>query len=203
MECIHSRVKEGSMVLSEIIEGLRTCELFDLLTETEMQILTTSIADAWEMKTCKAGDHMFDQGELSSRLYVIVSGQVLLQRSVDMGAKKATWPLGLLGKGRAMGMILTGEIIDAAEAYRIGLVNQIFPLAELMNNVKELASKLAAKSPLALMLAKDAINTGFDLNLADGIRYEQKNFAILCGSDDKKEGVAAFLEKRKPAFKGQ
>jgi len=91
------------MVSSEIIEGLGTCELFDVLTETEMQMLTTSIADAWEIKEYQAGDHIFDQGELSSRLYVIVSGQVLLQRSVDMGKKKAQWPLGLLGKGRAMG----------------------------------------------------------------------------------------------------
>ncbi len=91
------------MVSSEIIEGLKTCELFDILSETEMQVLTTSISGAWEMATYQAGDHIFDQGELSSRLYVIVSGQVLLQRSVNMGDKKAGWPLGLLGKGRAMG----------------------------------------------------------------------------------------------------
>ena len=91
------------MVLSEIIEGLRACELFGSLTEAEMQILTTSISGAWEMATYQAGDHIFDQGELSSRLYVIVSGQVLLQRSVNIGNKEAAWPLGLLGKGRAMG----------------------------------------------------------------------------------------------------
>ena len=109
----------------------------------------------------------------------------------------------LVGKGRAMEMILTGELIDAAEACRIGLVNQVVPLTELMDYAKQLAGKLASKSPLALKIAKDAINTGLDLSLAEGIRYEQKNFAILCGSEDKREGVAAFLEKRKPIFQGR
>ena len=109
----------------------------------------------------------------------------------------------LVGKGRAMEMILTGELIDAAEAYRIGLVNQVVPLAELMDYTKKIAMKLAGKSSLALKMAKDAINTGLDLSLAEGIRYEQKNFAILCGSEDKREGVAAFLEKRRPVFQGR
>ena len=109
----------------------------------------------------------------------------------------------LVGKGRAMEMILTGELIDAAEACRIGLVNQVVPLTELMDHTKQIAKKLATKSALALKIAKDAINTGLDLSLAEGIRYEQKNFAILCGTEDKREGVAAFLEKRKPIFQGR
>ncbi len=91
------------MVSPEIIEGLRTSELFALLNEEEIQTLTTSLAAACEIEAYQAGNHIFDQGQLSSRLYVIVSGQVLLQRSVNMGDKKAEWPLGVLGKGRAMG----------------------------------------------------------------------------------------------------
>ena len=91
------------MVSSEIIEGLKTCELFSSLNEEEMQVLLSALGAACEMGECKAGDHIFDQGELSSRLYVIVDGQVLLQRSVNMGTKTAQWPLGLLAKGRAMG----------------------------------------------------------------------------------------------------
>ena len=109
----------------------------------------------------------------------------------------------LVGKGRAMEMVLTGELIDATEAYRIGLVNQVVPLAELMEHTKQLAKKLVSKSPLALKIAKDVINTGLNLSLTEGIMYEQKNFALLCGSGDKKEGVAAFLEKRSPVFKGR
>lgn len=109
----------------------------------------------------------------------------------------------LVGEGRAMEMILTGELIDAQEAYRIGLVNRVVPQAELMPQVKELATKLAAKPPLAIKLAKDAIHTGLNLNLKDGIEYENKLFAILCGSQDKQEGVNAFLEKRPPDFQGR
>ncbi|MCK4722792.1 MAG: enoyl-CoA hydratase/isomerase family protein, partial [Dehalococcoidia bacterium] len=109
----------------------------------------------------------------------------------------------LVGEGRAMEMILTGDLIDAQEAYRIGLVNRVVPQAELMPYVKELATKLAAKSPLAIKLAKDAVHAGLNMNLKDGIEYENKLFAILCGSQDKQEGVNAFLEKRRPDFQGR
>jgi len=91
------------MVSSELIEGLRSCELLALLSEEEIQSLTTSLVSVWETKEYRAGDHVFVQGEYSSRLYVIADGQVLLQRSVNIGNRSATWPLGLLGKGRVMG----------------------------------------------------------------------------------------------------
>ena len=102
-----------------------------------------------------------------------------------------------------MEMILTGDLIDAQEAYRIGLVNRVVPQAELMTQVKELAAKLAAKPPLAIKLAKNAIHTGLNISLDEGIEYENKLFAILCGSEDKQEGVNAFLEKRRPNFQGR
>ncbi len=109
----------------------------------------------------------------------------------------------LVGEGRAMEMILSGELIDAQEAYRIGLVNRVVPQVELMPYVKELAMKLATKPPLALKLAKNAVHTGLNMSLNDGIEYENKLFAIVCGSEDKQEGVRAFLEKRRPDFKGR
>lgn len=88
---------------SEIIEGLRTCELFAPLKQEEMQLLTTSLAATCEMEVYQAGDHIFEQGEHGTKLYVIVDGQVLLQRSVNLGNRVAMLPLGLLGKGRVMG----------------------------------------------------------------------------------------------------
>jgi len=109
----------------------------------------------------------------------------------------------LVGEGRAMEMILTGDLIDAQEAYRIGLVNHVVPQTELMPYVKELAAKLAAKPPLAMKLAKNAIHAGLNMSFNDSIEYENKLFAILCGSQDKQEGVAAFLEKRRPNFQGR
>lgn len=109
----------------------------------------------------------------------------------------------LVGEGRAMEMILTGDLIDAQKAYGIGLVNRVVPQTELMPCVKELAAKLAAKPPLAVKLAKNAVHTGLNMSLAEGIEYENKLFAILCGSRDKQEGVAAFLEKRPPDFQGK
>jgi CRP-like cAMP-binding protein len=91
------------MAAEEIAEGLRVCELFVSLDAKEMKTMLEVLGFACEVADYKPGDHIFDQGEISSRLYVIVSGQVALQRSVNMGSKSGTWPLGLLGRGRAMG----------------------------------------------------------------------------------------------------
>lgn len=109
----------------------------------------------------------------------------------------------LVGKGRAMELILTGEPIEAQEAFRIGLVNKVVPAAQLMEEARALAKKLAAKPPLALRAAKDAVDYGADMSLAAALEFENRLFAILSGSADKAEGVAAFLEKRKPEWHGR
>lgn len=109
----------------------------------------------------------------------------------------------LVGKGRAMELILTGDIIDAQEAYRIGLVNKIVPADQLMEAAKALALKLASKPPLALKAAKDAVDYGSEMSLQAALEFENRLFAILSGSEDKTEGVTAFMEKRKPDWKGR
>jgi enoyl-CoA hydratase len=102
-----------------------------------------------------------------------------------------------------MEMILTGEPIGAQEAFRIGLVNKVTPAAQLMEEAKALAMKLASKPPLALRAAKDAVDYGADMSLAAALEFENRLFAIVSGSADRAEGVAAFLEKRPPEWQGR
>lgn len=109
----------------------------------------------------------------------------------------------LVGLGRAMEMILTGDFIDAEEAYRIGLVNKIFPHEELMEKAMELAKKIALRPPLAVRYAKETVNRSLEGSTVSGFALESFLHALSCTTEDKKEGVSAFLEKRKGKFKGR
>jgi enoyl-CoA hydratase len=109
----------------------------------------------------------------------------------------------LVGFGRAMELVLTGDFIDAEEAYRIGLVNKVVPLEELMEAAKKLAGKIAKKAPLAIQFAKEAVNRSLEVGIYEGLAHESYLHALACATEDKKEGVQAFLEKRKPDFKGK
>jgi len=100
-------------------------------------------------------------------------------------------------------MIFTGDIIDAREAERIGLLNKVFPAKELMPQAVAIAKKIADKGPLALKLAKMSINMGMEIGLHTGLGYERLARTLVHGSDDRLEGMQAFLEKRKPEFKGR
>ena len=109
----------------------------------------------------------------------------------------------LVGEGKAMELILTGEIIDAQTAYQLGLVNLVVPAADLEGKTMEIASRIADKSPIALRMAKEAVKTASRSTLDEGLRREIDLFALCFSSEDKDEGVKAFLEKRKPDFKGR
>jgi enoyl-CoA hydratase len=109
----------------------------------------------------------------------------------------------LLGKHRAMELVLTGDAISATEAERLGLVNRIFPVELFLEEAKNIASKIAAKPVLAIKAAKEAVLKAANAPLDEGLDYERKSFYLLFASEDRSEGMRAFLEKRKPDFKGK
>lgn len=109
----------------------------------------------------------------------------------------------VVGKYKAMEMILTGKSISADEAYRIGLVNHVVPPESLMEEAKKIATDIASKPPISIRSAKEAILRAQDTTLEVGLEFERKAFYMLFATEDGKEGMKAFLEKRKPTFKGK
>ena len=109
----------------------------------------------------------------------------------------------LIGVAKAKEMIYTGENINAAEAYRVGLVNKVVPKDKLMEEAKAMAKKLAAKPKAAFALIKRCIDNGLNMNLASGLTMEMDSFSIAFTSEDGREGINAFVEKRKPNYKGK
>ena len=108
-----------------------------------------------------------------------------------------------VGKAKAMEMVLTGEFISAQEAHRVGLVNRVVPVGQYLEEAYRLAASIAAMSSVAARLAKESVNRSFETHLDEGLHFERKNFYLTFASEDQKEGMAAFVEKRKPEFKGR
>ena len=108
-----------------------------------------------------------------------------------------------VGKYRAMELVLTGDSLSAFEAERLGLVNRVVPVELLLEESRKLAKKIAAKPPLAIAAAKETILKSFNAALDEGLEFERKSFYLLLASEDRKEGMKAFIEKRKAVFKGK
>jgi enoyl-CoA hydratase len=109
----------------------------------------------------------------------------------------------LVGKGRAMELLLTGAPVSAGEALRIGLVNRVTGVSELMNEARTLAERLAANAPIAMRYILDVVNRGLEMPFAEAAEYEATLFGLVAATDDMREGTRAFLDKRKPDFKGR
>jgi enoyl-CoA hydratase/carnithine racemase len=109
----------------------------------------------------------------------------------------------LIGKGRAAELLLTGKIIDARQAFEIGLVNQVTPDEQLMQAAEKLTAEILVNAPIAVEMAKDALEVGKDLPLEQAVQYSQKNCITCFSTADMQEGMAAFLEKRQPRFTGE
>jgi enoyl-CoA hydratase/carnithine racemase len=109
----------------------------------------------------------------------------------------------LVGKGRALQLILSGEMISAQEAYRIGLVNEVVPAADLITRAEAILRKIASNAPVAVKFALDATNKGMETSQGEGLLLEASYFGLCAATEDKKEGTTAFLEKRTPQFRGR
>jgi enoyl-CoA hydratase len=108
-----------------------------------------------------------------------------------------------VGKSKAMELVLTGRFLSAEEAHYYGLVSKVVPLEMYLQEALTLAGEIAALSPIAVLLAKEAVNRSFETQLDEGLAFERKNFYLTFASADQKEGMSAFIEKRKPLYKGR
>jgi enoyl-CoA hydratase len=123
-----------------------------------------------------------------------------------LNAENETWPV-LTDAGEGLvaiaDEILTGELIDAHDAHRIGLVNEVVPATELIGRCAAILKHIDANAPLAVRYSIDAVNEGMDTDLTSGLKVEAKHFALAAGTEDKKEGTSAFVQKRAPQFRGK
>jgi len=134
-----------------------------------------------------ADNAKFGQPEINLGVIAGIGGTQRLSRSV--------------GKAKAMDMNLTGRFMDAAEAERCGLVSRVVPVAKLQAEARQAAEKIAEKSQIAAIAAKDAVNRSFETTLAEGVNYERRLFQSLFATEDQKEGMSAFSEKREAQFR--
>ena len=128
-------------------------------------------------------------------------GQPEINLGIGPGAGGTQRLTRLIGKSKAMDMCLTARMMDAAEAERAGLVARVVPLAELMNETLKAANKIASASLPSVMMVKECVNRALETTLAEGIHFERRMFHAMFATEDQKEGMAAFVAKRKPAFK--
>jgi len=130
-------------------------------------------------------------------------GQPEIKLGVIPGAGGTQRLTRFVGKSKAMEMVLTGRMMDAAEAERSGLVSRVVPAAQLVEEAVKIAAQIASFSRPSAMMAKESINRAYETTLAEGVRFERRVFHSLFATADQKEGMAAFVEKRKPVFRNR
>jgi enoyl-CoA hydratase len=179
--------------------------------------LADFITDGWErVTTCRkptiaavAGYALGGGCELAMMCDTIIAadtakfGQPEISLGVIPGAGGTQRLTRFVGKAKAMDMVLTGRTMDAAEAERSGLVSRVVPAAKLLDEAMAVARRIAELSRPSVMIAKEAVNRAYETTLAEGVRFERRVFHSLFSTEDQKEGMAAFIEKRKPVFKNR
>ena len=192
-------------------------DIAEMADATPIEMLRTNRIAQWDrvrriskpVIAAVAGWCLGGGNELAMALDLIVAGesarfgQPEINIGVIPGAGGTQRLTRAIGKSRAMEMILTGEPIDAREALRLGLVSRVVPDELLVEDALNLAASIATKAPIALRLAKEAVNAADEMSLTDGLAHERRLFYLLFATEDQKEGMAAFVEKRSPDFKGR
>lgn len=183
---------EAEVFVESVRQAFRKIELLDIPVVAAISGLALGggceLALACDIRIAAEGT-MFGQPEINLGIIPGAGGTQRLTRTV--------------GTGWAKQLIMTGQMIDAAAALQIGLVTQVLPVAELQAGARKLAFTLCSKPPITMKAAKRCINFGQNVDLASGLEYEIKSLSFLFATEDQKEGMKAFLEKRKPAFKGR
>lgn len=174
------------------------------------QHLTTLMETCWKPVIAAINGYAFGGGlelAMACTMRIAVEGVKVGQPEVKLGLLAGyggTQRLPrLVGKGRALEMLLTGEPIDAAEAHRIGLVNRVVKKESLLDEARALAKKILAAGPIGVRYTLEAVQRGLDVSLSEGLRIEADLFGQIAGTADMKEGTAAFLEKRPAKFTGK
>lgn len=192
-------------------------DIFEMADATAMEMLLRDQFARWDRirrikKPLIAAVNGFALGggcELVMICDIIVAGETARfgQPEINIGVMPGAGGTQRLtravGKAKAMEMVLTGRTITAGEALRLGLVTTVVPAEACLDEAKALAREIASKPPLAVRLAKEAVLKSFDTTVEGGLEFERKSFYLLFASDDQKEGMKAFAEKRKPEWKGR
>jgi len=179
--------------------------------------LSDFITKGWErITTCRkpivaavAGFALGGGCEIAMMCDIIIAaetakfGQPEINLGVIPGAGGTQRLARFVGKAKAMDMVLTGRMMDATEAERSGLVSRVVPADKLVEEALKMATRMAELSRPAILMAKEAVNRAFETTLAEGVRFERRIFHSLFATEDQKEGMAAFIEKRKPRFKNR
>ncbi len=192
-------------------------DIKEMATATSAEMLTKGYLEMWdELQAFKkpivaavSGYCLGGGAELAMICDIIIAsetakfGQPEINIGVIPGAGGTQRLTRAVGKVKAMELILTGRQFNAQEALEMGLINKIFPIDSYLDEAKKLAIEIASKPPIAVRLAKEAVLRAASTNLSDDVEFERRLFAILFATDDMREGMNAFIEKRKPIWKGK
>ena len=209
----------GAVVLTGSAKAFAAgADIKEMASRSFMDVyLSDFITDGWErVSTCRkpivaavAGFALGGGCEIAMMCDTIIAadtakfGQPEIGLGVIPGSGGTQRLTRFVGKAKAMDMVLSGRMMDAAEAERSGLVSRVVPAEQLLEEALKLATKIAEMSRPAVLMAKEAVNRAYETTLAEGVRFERRLFHSLFATEDQKEGMAAFVEKRKPQFKNR